>query len=47
MEITDMNLKDIGAINGKLPKQQEEVKEDIADIDDDMDKMKSRLANLQ
>merc|ERR1712113_375100 len=48
MEITDMNLADIGAINGNLPKQKEEEKEaDDDDIDDDMNKMQARLANLQ
>jgi len=48
MEITDMNLADIGAINGKLPKQKEEQKDaDDDDIDDDMNKMQARLANLQ
>lgn len=47
MEITDMNLADIGAINGKLPKQQEEEKEDIVEDDPELDNMQARLANLQ
>jgi len=46
MEITDMNLADIGAINGKLPKQKEEEKEDDVN-EDDMRNMQARLANLQ
>ncbi len=40
-----MNLADIGAINGKLPKQNVEEKEN--DVDDDMNQMQARLASLQ
>merc|ERR1712032_1196695 len=47
MEITDMNLAEIGQINGNLPKQEEEEKEEIVEDDDAMDKMQARLANLQ
>eukprot|EP01084_Bolivina_argentea_P244174 409131_1 len=46
MEITDMNLADIGAINGKLPAQKQEEKE-APEEDDDMNKMQARLASLQ
>merc|ERR1712083_1167104 len=46
MEITDMNLADIGAINGNLPKQKEEEKEEIVEDDNEMNNMQARLANL-
>ncbi len=46
MEITDMNLAAIGAINGNLPKQKVEEKEPN-DVDDDMNQMQARLASLQ
>ena len=46
MEITDMNLAQIGAINGKLPKQKEEEKDNDDDVED-MQNMQARLANLQ
>jgi len=47
MEITGETLAGIGALNGKLPKQQQEEKEDDEDEDEAMDAMKARLANLQ
>ena len=42
-----MNLAQIGQINGKLPKEQEEEKDAMVDEDAEMDKMQARLANLQ
>merc|ERR1712013_559770 len=44
MEITGETLAGIGALNGKLPKQQQEEKVD--DVDDDEEDVKARLANL-
>merc|ERR1712025_935741 len=42
MEITGETLAGIGALNGKLPKQEEKVD----DVDDDEEDVKARLANL-